>query len=177
MRVGGLDMRLHILIPGLLAALLSAGCGTGQAGGSPGAARPSSYISSQDPAAHSVHLLLEAGQGSDNGGFNFDGRDTGHLTYTVPLGWQVRLTVRNAGGFPHSAVVSSSSRDIRPAFAGASTTDPLLGLAAGATQTVTFTASRAGRYYIACAVPGHAPEGMWIRFVVSASATRASVSN
>lgn len=169
-------MRLRSAVPAALVLLLAAGCGSGPANANSGAASLSSYISFQDRPAHRVHFLLLAGQGTDNGGFNFDGRDTGRLIYVVPLGWQVRITVRNAGGFAHSAVVSRSARVIRPAFPGAATADPLLGLPAGADQTIAFTASRAGKYYIACAVPGHAPEGMWIRFIVSSGARRASVS-
>ena len=34
-----------------------------------------------------------------------------------------------------------------------------------------FTAAPAGKYLIACGVPGHAPSGMYIRFVVGTPTT------
>ncbi|EQD59789.1 sulfocyanin, partial [mine drainage metagenome] len=156
-----------------LAALVS-GCGSGASQQNQSL---SSYVRAQSPSAHTVRFQLDAGLGSANGGFNFDGRSDGNLVYIVPLGWRVTMVVHNSGTFPHSAVVSNRSTSVSPVFDGASTPNPLVGMRAGSTQTITFTAGRAGRYTIVCAVPGHAPEGMWIRFVVSRTASRASVSN
>lgn len=165
----------HLAVVTAAAALLSAGCGSGQT--APPGSSLSSYIIAQNPSARTVHFLLEAGQGSDNGGFNFDGSDNGNLTYTVPTGWKVTINLKNAGTFPHSAVVTKAWDDVAPVFSGASSPNPLTGLAPGQTQIFAFTASRSGRYTLVCAVPGHAPEGMWIRFVVSGSAQKASVTH
>lgn len=166
-------MRGRILVLALVLALLTAGCG-GQGQPTP---RLSSYIRSQSTSSQSVRFLLDAGLGSANGGFNFDGASHGSLAYNVPLGWRVTITVHNSGSLPHSAVITRSSQDVSPVFPGASTPAPLVGMSPGATQTIRFRASRAGHYAIVCAVPGHAPEGMWIRLVVSGTAVHASVSN
>lgn len=166
-------MRGRVLVLALVPALLIAGCGSQ----SQPAPRLSSYIRSQSASKESVQFLLDAGLGNANGGFNFDGASYGGLTYTVPLGWHVTITVHNSGPLPHSAVISTSSQTVSPAFAGASTPSPLEGMSSGASQTIGFRASHAGRYAIVCAVPGHAPEGMWIRLVVSKSAAHASASH
>ena len=55
-----------------------------------------------------------------------------------------------------------------PAFAGAALPRLDEGLQEDETGTMDFTASRAGRYMLACGVPGHAQSGMWLQLVVSA---------
>jgi hypothetical protein len=54
-------------------------------------------------------------------------------------------------------------------FAGAissNPTSPTEATAAGQTETITFTADRAGEYSLLCYVPGHGVAGMWVRFNV-----------
>ena len=50
------------------------------------------------------------------------------------------------------------------------TNDVTGGLPTNGTDRTTFKAATPGQYVIACGVPGHAPSGMWINFVVSADA-------
>lgn len=123
--------------------------------------------------ARTVHLLLAAGKPWDPPEFNFGGYSHGALSLTVPVG--ARLVVRfvNAGTIPHSLLVlprTGAQPPIpatAPAFPGASTEHPDLGLAPGREETLSFEASRAGTYEFLCGVPGHALAGMWDTLVVS----------
>jgi plastocyanin len=65
--------------------------------------------------------------------------------------------------------------DARPAFAGAESKDATQGANMGSMQDLHFTADQPGSYMIVCAVPGHGAAGMWIRMVVSPTATRPDV--
>jgi hypothetical protein len=58
-----------------------------------------------------------------------------------------------------------------PAFPGASTPDPVTGLAPAASATFDFTPTTAGDYRIECLVPGHDPAGMWATLKVVESGT------
>jgi hypothetical protein len=49
----------------------------------------------------------------------------------------------------------------RPAFRGATTPQPQIGLEEGHTARFTFRASRTGVYRFACLVPGHETARMW----------------
>ena len=130
---------------------------------------------SYDPAAKTVSLKLNAAHGSVNGGMNFNGASNGGATITVPAGWSVSWQFRNEDAIPHSAIVLANTRPFpaqpqEPAIPRAYTNDVTAGLPTNGTDQTTFKASTAGQYVIACGVPGHAPSGMWINFVVSADA-------
>lgn len=129
-----------------------------------------------------VEFRLVAGMSTANGGMNFDGATAGSLTLTVPVKWHVVLHFRNDDeNMPHSAEVTVAKApvpampDTKAAFGGAETRDATQGVNAGTKQDLHFTADQPGSYMIVCAVPGHGAAGMWIRLVVSATASRPDV--
>jgi len=126
-------------------------------GASAGAGRWLSW----NAASRTASLTLVAGLNGANNGFNFDGYGRGRLLVRIPLGWRVTVTCRNAGSMRHSCAIVRGPMTVVPAFPGATTPDPVLGLAKGKTARFTFTASRAGTYRIACLVPGHEEARMW----------------
>lgn len=128
-----------------------------------------------------VTLDLLAGQGSANGGLNFNGGAKGDKTFTVPLGSVVTVKFQNLGVMPHSFVFTKGGAAPKDAevedavFKGAYAPKNVeAGLGPKGTASVTFTANKAGSYYIVCGVPGHAPAGQYINFVVSKTAKTAS---
>jgi sulfocyanin len=141
----------------------------------PGDTKINQFVS-YNTAGKTVTIALFAAINSAQGGFNFNGGSSGNQTITVPLGWKVHFDVRNDDAIPHSAVIIA---DQTPVPNGPTTaaiprayTDHLSdGLPAQTgNDTMDFTAAPAGNYLIACGVPGHAPSGMYIKFVVSATA-------
>ena len=108
-----------------------------------------------------VAVTLDAGDGSGNGGFNFDGYGRGELQVRVPLGWRVRVTCANRSAMRVSCAVVRGPMTAEPAFRGASTPDPVQGLDSGAKATFSFVASRAGSYRFASLVPGEEDARMW----------------
>jgi FtsP/CotA-like multicopper oxidase with cupredoxin domain len=130
---------------------------------------------SWNTAARTASLTLVAGYNGSNNGFNFDGYGRGQLLVRVPLGWRVTVTCRNAGSMRHSCAIVRGAMTAVPAFPGATTPDPVLGLKTGQTARFAFTASRAGTYRIACLVPGHEEARMWDVLVVG-GVTRPSIA-
>lgn len=123
--------------------------------------------------------IKEGGKGQA-GQYNFNGYAHGNMTITVPLGWHVTLRDKNVGSTGHSleiirAPASAPPEKLKPAFKGAATKNLSHGIPPGSTDTISFTASRVGQYWMMCAVPGHALLGMWDHFVVSRNAKRPSV--
>lgn len=129
-----------------------------------------------DSATRTVRLLLVGNATPRDGGFNFDGYGDGAMHVTVPLGWRIDVTCKNASTvLSHSCAVIDRRR-LAPtaapiAFAGASTPNPKEGIAPGATVKFSFVAARAGTYRIACLVSGHEIDGMWDWFRVRKGAT------
>lgn len=141
----------------------------------PGDTKINQFVS-YNAAGKTVTIALFAAINSAQGGFNFNGGSSGNQTITVPLGWKIHFDVRNDDAIPHSAIII---KDQTPVPNGPSTaaiprayTDHLSDGLAPQTgnDTMDFTATPAGNYLIACGVPGHAPSGMYIKFVVSAAA-------
>jgi len=130
---------------------------------------------SWDATRRTASLELIAGYNGANNGFNFDGYGRGQLLVRVPLGWRVVVTCRNAASRRHSCAIVRGPQTITPAFRGAATPVPTLGLRPGRTARFTFEASRAGSYRIACLVPGHEEARMWDVLVVG-SVRRPSIS-
>jgi hypothetical protein len=132
---------------------------------------------SYDAAERVAELRLVAGLDGSNGSLNFNGAARGARAVIIPLGWRVRLAAENDDGdLSHSVVVIDDISSIpvelpMPAFAGAATADAAEGLAMGESETLSFVASRAGRYLIACGVPGHGQGGQWMRLTISPTAT------
>lgn len=126
-------------------------------------------------AERTVRLRLIAGYNAANNGFNFDGYGRGQLLVRVPLGWRVAVTCQNAGSMRHSCAIVRGPQTTAPAFKGATTPAPTVGLRSGKTATFAFRASHAGTYRIACLVPGHEEARMWDVLVVG-HASRPSIS-
>ena len=120
---------------------------------------PSRFLA-VDAQRHRVTITLIASYDGTNGGFNFDGYSR-YLMWTVPRGWVVRVVCTNRGPLRHSCAVVSGASSSRPAFRGAKTPQPQVGLEAGHTARFTFRAARTGVFRLACLVPGHEDARMW----------------
>jgi FtsP/CotA-like multicopper oxidase with cupredoxin domain len=121
---------------------------------------PPSRFLAVDAQRHRVTITLIASYDATNAGFNFDGYSR-YLMWTVPRGWTVRVVCKNRGPLRHSCAVVQGAGVSRPAFRGAATPQPLLGLDAGQTARFAFRASRTGVFRFACLVPGHEDARMW----------------
>jgi FtsP/CotA-like multicopper oxidase with cupredoxin domain len=115
---------------------------------------------SVDAQRHRVTITLIASYNGENGGFNFDGYSR-YLMWTVPRGWTVRVTCTNRGALRHSCAVVNGAASSKPAFRGAATPQPGLGLEPGHTARFSFRASKTGVYRFACLVLGHEDARMW----------------
>lgn len=113
-----------------------------------------------DAQRHRATITLIASYDDANGGFNFDGYSR-YLMWTVPRGWTVRVVCKNRGPLRHSCAVVNGAGSTEPAFRGAATPRPQVGLEAGHTARFTFRASKKGVYRFACLVPGHELARMW----------------
>jgi hypothetical protein len=142
-----------------------------------GVARVNEFLS-YDAQARTATLLLVAGYNGLNDALNYNGGAHGSQGLSVPLGWNVHVAVTNrASDLQHSAIVVRQvlpppEEMTTPAFAGALVARLEEGVAEGDTTSFDFVADRAGRYMLACGVPGHAQGGMWMRFTVSADIDR-----
>lgn len=131
-----------------------------------------------DTAARTATFQLTSGLTSLNGGLNFNGFNDGKLTLTVPQGWNVVVRFKNVDQvMMHSAEVIDSTKPIPagpldPAFPRAMTLKLNMGIPAGESDEFRFVATKAGAYWIFCAVPGHGLAGMWIKLRVSATEKR-----
>jgi hypothetical protein len=125
--------------------------------GSPAVGRWLSWNASRQ----TVTLVLVAGYDNANNGFNFDGYGRGMLLVRVPLGWRVVVKCENASSMRRSCAIVSNPQTFEPAFPGAASPMPLLGLLTGQSARFAFTVSRAGSYRITCLVPGDEQARMW----------------
>ncbi len=135
-----------------------------------------------DSSTNTVTFPIVAGLTPVNNVWNFNGRAKGEMTLTVPLGAKMVMPfVGYDGKVPHSFGITADSPKRIPAapgapvFPGAATRSYETGLKANEMDVVRFTADKPGNYLIICGVPGHAVNGMWVRFVVSASTKAPSV--
>lgn len=128
-------------------------------------------------AASTAAFAIVAGEGAANGGNNFNGVDKGRLTITVPVGAQVKLTLTNEGDLPHSLQIIPFTTALpatavkQPAFPGAQTSQPDVGIMKGQTAVAQFTAAKPGKYLFICGFPGHALLGMYGTLEVSPQAS------
>lgn len=106
-------------------------------------------------------VTLLAGYDSTNGGFNFDGYARGGLMWTVPKGWTVRVTCTNRSGVRHSCAVVKGPMASGPAFPGAATPAPVIGLLQGRTARFSFRATRTGVFRFTSLVPGQESARMY----------------
>jgi sulfocyanin len=128
-----------------------------------------------------VNLTVIAAYNNALSGFSFNGYGKGQLTITVPKGDTVNVTFSNAASLSHSVQFTVFNKTlptggVRDAFKGSHSANPANGVTKGVTQKFSFVASKAGKYMMICAVPGHAVAGMWDNFVVSATAKTASAT-
>jgi len=119
-----------------------------------------------DSVRRTAWIMVDAGAS-----MTFNGAVHGVRTVSLPVGWNVELRFRNRDVAPHSVrVVRDTTHiplELMPAvFAGGESEHADVGSASGANETVRFTVDRAGDYLIACAVPGHASAGMFVRLKV-----------
>ena len=114
-----------------------------------------------DARQHVVSLTLVAGYDSSNNGFSFDGYGRGELMVTVPVRWRVRVTCVNRAAMRHSCAVVDGPMTTRLAFPGSSVSQPVRGLARGASATFSFVPTKLGPFRLACLVPGHEEARMW----------------
>jgi hypothetical protein len=156
---GSIRRGSFIVLAALAAGLASAGVGFAD---SP----PITHWLRWDSATRTASLTLIAGYNGANNGFNFDGYGRGKLLVQIPRGWRVTVICENAASMRHSCAIVSGPLTVAPAFPGATTPSPTLGLRAGQSARFTFKASPAGTYRIACLVPGHEQARMWDVLVV-----------
>lgn len=119
---------------------------------------------------------------ADGRAMSFDAAPHGGETFVVPLGWTVEIRLRNRDAAPHSARVVSAVDTMSltlpvAVFPGAESAHAEVGLPYGGSQVFRFKADRAGNFLIACAVPGHAAAGMYVRLVVQRDAVNPSRSS
>ncbi len=119
------------------------------------------------------------GVDADGRAMSFNAAARGGETFVVPLGWTVEIRLRNRDASPHSARIVSAMdtlpMSLPPAsFPGAESLNAEAGLAYGRSEVFRFKAERAGKFLIACAVPGHAAAGMYVRLVVQPDVSVAS---
>jgi len=135
-----------------------------------------------DSTTKTATFQLIAGLTGLNGALNFNGFRDGGLALTVPLNWNVVMHFTNRDGdLPHSAEVIDSvtpmpAGPVDPAFPRAMTIRLAQGLEAGQEDDIKFVANKGGSYWIFCAVPGHGLAGMWIRFKVSRTDKRPTLT-
>ncbi|MGZ4332870.1 MAG: sulfocyanin-like copper-binding protein [Gaiellaceae bacterium] len=113
-----------------------------------------------DAQRHRVTITLIASYDGTNGGFNFDGYSR-FLMWTVPRGWTVRVVCRNRGALRHSCAVVQGASSAKPAFRGASTPQPQVGLESGHTARFAFRATKKGVYRLTSLVPGDEAARLW----------------
>lgn len=134
---------------------------------------------SVDEAANTVTMDIVSGESDANNAWNFNGYHSGNARIVVPEGAEVTINFTNRDDLtPHSLGIDTQTSDfpatfqtVEPVFDGALTsgaTSMSDATQTGESETITFTASEAGDYAVVCYLPGHANQGMWIHFRVSA---------
>lgn len=112
-------------------------------------------------------MLAACGGDDDNGGsssLSFEGLDTFQFnpsSASVAAGDEVEVTLNNVGALEHSWTLVGSDADVNTVTDADAINSATTGtVAAGQSDTVTFTAPDAGTYQFVCTVPGHAAAGM-----------------
>ncbi len=132
---------------------------------------------SVDRAARKVTLSIVSGTTEENLRWNFNGYFKGAGALTIPVGYQVEIDFNNADPYvAHSIGVGEIMNpfpamftDPQPVFAGGMSSNaasPTGGTAPGQSETLQFTADRAGTYGLICHMPAHALTGMWLTMEV-----------
>ncbi|MFB6239989.1 MAG: sulfocyanin-like copper-binding protein [Gemmatimonadota bacterium] len=131
-------------------------------------------------AKSTVSMEIVAGKTDANNNWNFNGYYAGNnARIVVPQGYEITIDFVNQTGnlVAHSLGIDETMeswpatfQNPKPVFEGAITSNPTSMKGAtrpGESETITFTASEAGKYAMVCYIPGHATAGMWIYFTVS----------
>lgn len=137
----------------------------------PAGAMSAGRFLSYSATKRAVWVAMDAGPS-----MTFNGAVHGTRTVTVPVGWEVEVRFRNRDAMPHSVRVVTESPTIpmqmpTASFGGAESSEADVGSVSGAVETFRFRADLTGTYLLACAVPGHASAGMYVRLVVTREAT------
>jgi plastocyanin len=84
-------------------------------------------------------------------------------TMSLTAGTTVTVTLHNVGKMAHNWAIVSDKTDgsTNVPFSGAQIASGSNPVAAGGTQSTTFTVGSSGNYYYICQVPGHVSLGMW----------------
>ncbi|MDB5075062.1 MAG: pyrrolo-quinoline quinone [Chloroflexi bacterium] len=139
---------------------------------------PWEYISAEK---QSVVINITAAATGDNAGFNFNGYSKGKANFIIPAGWQVSWIFNNKAALPHSVGLASSltgtTLPIVPngGLGPIETPNALQGIRSGQTQYVGFQATKVGKLYMVCVVPGHVQGGMWDYVTISSTAKMPSI--
>ncbi|MSR07321.1 MAG: hypothetical protein EXR93_09695 [Gemmatimonadetes bacterium] len=130
-----------------------------------------------DHSARTVTMTIAAEQDASHISWNLNGFMNGNGTITVPEGYGITINFFNLDNLAHSigvlehwVIEPSATPDSIPAFPGAVSSNATSSTGAtreGASETITFVASRKGRYVLMCLVPSFATGGMWINFNVA----------
>lgn len=128
-------------------------------------------IASSNAQTKTVTLNIIGAQGNANSGFNFNGFANGSMIIKVPEAWKVTVNYRVEASLYHSAIVVPWSErqagSFKRAFPGSAMPHYLSGINKNhAAVHFSFTADKAGRYALVCAIPGHDIIGMWDQFDV-----------
>jgi len=133
---------------------------------SPSASPSPSVSPSPSPSpspSGTISVTIYAGETSTFYGF---GNSASNITSPGPslifkVGQAVTVTFQNAGIMPHNwALVDAKSATANVLFS-AQIGSASNGLAAGSSQSITFTPTQAGSYYYICQVDAHVSLGMW----------------
>ena len=125
-----------------------------------------------DSAGRQVMFTLVADAGPEPGTGTINGYRAGAVGLTVPQGWAVHWSWRNADTTQNHSLVIMAEREKLPAEGGQPAIDDALsrmvkvGLKPGQKDEATFIAEPGGWYWMLCGVPGHALKGEWIGFRV-----------
>ncbi len=112
-----------------------------------------------------VDLTVIAGYA--NQGFNLNGTANGAMRFSVPVGWHVEIQFHNEAGLANSLAVVPRNGSHTVEMPGAATSDPSQGIKQGTSTTMSFTASKQGKFRLASVVAGHETSGMWAAFTVT----------
>ena len=121
------------------------------------------------PTGVSHDLALDFVEAEDFSSYAFNalsGEEGNNPEIRVNSGDTVTVTVNNAGRSPHAFGVVSNPEDVNSIVMDSAIGSVSNSLAAGQSDSVTFTAGAPGNYYYVCTVPGHAFLGMQGNFIV-----------
>lgn len=129
----------------LAAAVTLAGCGSPTP-----RFQPRQWISATPAQKLAVLTLRVHGDGVSIGDFN--GYSRGQVLVEIPVGWRVDVRCLNRASTAESCAIVDNSLSATPAFPGAATPNPTVGLNPGSSASFSFVASRSGAYRIASLV-------------------------